>query len=177
MSAITRGSFPGFIEPLAGPNGPQCDTGVALAAAGRCQARCGVVPRLGTDSRDGRAPEATQTLLWSAVFFFASSAASSAYLTVSELFPVDLRGMAIALFYAVGTAVGGSFAPALFAHLIGSGKRSEVFAGYLVGAALMAAAALVAALLAVPAERRMLEEISGDDPALSLAAESIEHEA
>jgi MFS family permease len=103
---------------------------------------------------------ATQTALWCAVFFVASAAASSAYLTVSELFPVELRGMAIALFYAVGTAVGGLGAPALFGVLIQSGSRYRLFAGYLVGAALMELAAVVAAVLGVAAEKRSLETIS-----------------
>jgi len=101
----------------------------------------------------------TQTLLWSATFFVASAAASSAYLTVSELFPVELRGMAIALFYAVGTAAGGLAAPALFAALIETGERSQVFAGYLLGAALMLGAAAVAAVLGVPAECKSLEQL------------------
>ncbi|HEX8791196.1 MAG TPA: MFS transporter [Polyangiaceae bacterium] len=103
---------------------------------------------------------ATQTMLWCVVFFFASAAASSAYLTVSELFPVELRAMAVALFYAVGTGVGGLVAPALFGRLIASGSRSQVFVGYLVGAGLMAGAAVVALWLGVPAERRSLEEIT-----------------
>jgi MFS family permease len=102
----------------------------------------------------------TQTICWSVVFFFASAAASSAYLTVSELFPVELRAMAIALFYAVGTGMGGIAAPALFGALITTGERREVFGGYLIGAALMIAAAVVAFFLGVPAERKSLEEIA-----------------
>jgi len=102
---------------------------------------------------------ATQTLLWCAVFFFASPAASAAYLTVSELFPVSMRGLAIALFYAVGTAAGGLLAPALFGALIASGSRVQVALGDTLGAALMLGAALVAALLGVQAERRSLEEL------------------
>jgi len=101
----------------------------------------------------------TQTLLWCIVFFVASAAASSAYLTVSELFPVEIRGMAIALFYAVGTAAGGLVAPVLFAVLVQTGSRARVFDGYLLGAALMVAAGLLAAFLGVPAERRSLEEV------------------
>jgi MFS family permease len=103
----------------------------------------------------------TQTLLWSAVFFVASAAASSAYLTVSELFPVELRGMAIALFYAIGTACGGLAAPALFGALIESGSRAQVFGGYAVGAALMLLAAGVALVLGVAAEGRSLESLAG----------------
>ncbi len=82
----------------------------------------------------------TQTAMWCVVFFVASAAASSAYLTVSELFPVELRGMAIALFYAIGTATGGVAAPWLFGALLETGSRGRVFIGYLVGAALMCSA-------------------------------------
>jgi MFS family permease len=102
----------------------------------------------------------TQTLMWSAVFFVASAAASSAYLTVSELFPVELRGMAIALFYATGTAVGGVGAPLLFGALLEGGSRDRVFIGYAIGAALMILAGVVAALFGVAAEGRSLETIN-----------------
>ena len=102
----------------------------------------------------------THVLLWSVSFFFASAAASSAYLTVSEVFPLELRALAIALFYAIGTGTGGVIAPALFAALIESGSRSELFVGYAVAAALMVGAALVAYFKAVPAERRALEDIA-----------------
>src|SRR5258708_36724165 len=81
----------------------------------------------------GSLTAASQTLLWCAAFFVASAAASSAYLTVSELFPVELRGMAIALFYAVGTGVGGLAAPALPGALLESGSPERVFLGYLLG--------------------------------------------
>ena len=103
---------------------------------------------------------ATQTACWSVVFFFASAAASSAYLTVSEVFPLDMRAVAVSLFYAIGTGAGGFVAPALFGVLIASGSRDAVFAGYLVGAALMAIAAVVAARYAVPAERKALEAVA-----------------
>jgi MFS family permease len=102
----------------------------------------------------------TQTALWCGVFFVASAAASSAYLTVSELFPVEMRGMAIALFYAIGTGVGGLGAPALFGVLIQTGSRARVFEGYLLGAVLMVGAAVVAAVLGVSAEGKSLEAIS-----------------
>jgi MFS family permease len=102
----------------------------------------------------------TQTALWCLVFFFASAAASSAYLTVSELFPVEMRGLAIALFYAVGIAVGGIGAPALFGVLIESGSAGRVFAGYLLGAVLMIGASFVAWFLGVASERKSLEAIS-----------------
>ncbi len=71
------------------------------------------------------------------IFFFASAAASSAYLTVSESFPLEIRALAIAVFYAFGTALGGIAGPAFFGRLIDTHQRSEVFTGYLVGSALM----------------------------------------
>lgn len=100
------------------------------------------------------------TALWCIVFFVASAAASSAYLTVSELFPVELRGMAIAIFYAIGTGAGGVVAPTLFGALVGTGSRQGVLHGYLLGAALMIVAGIVAAVLALPAERKSLEDIA-----------------
>jgi MFS family permease len=100
------------------------------------------------------------TALWCVVFFVASAAASSAYLTVSELFPVELRGMSIAIFYAIGTGAGGVLAPALFGALVGTGSRSGVLKGYLIGAGLMLLAGIVAAAFALPAEQRSLEEIA-----------------
>ena len=103
---------------------------------------------------------ATQTLMWSGAFFVASAAASSAYLTVSELFPVQLRGMAIALFYAVGTAAGGVAAPAIFGALIQTGERARVFDAYLVSAGLMVLGGISAAVLGVSAERKSLEQLS-----------------
>ena len=101
-----------------------------------------------------------QTMLWCVIFFFASAAASSAYLTISEIFPLELRALAIALFYAVGTAIGGIAAPWLFGVLIGSGSRESVYYGYALGAALMIIAALVEAWLGVDAERKSLEHIA-----------------
>ena len=100
------------------------------------------------------------TLCWSVVFFFASAAASSAYLTVSETFPVEMRALAIAVFYAIGTGAGGIAGPWLFGALIDTGSRASVFGGYLFGAALMLAAAVIAALYAVKAERRPLESVA-----------------
>ncbi|MCL2450813.1 MAG: MFS transporter [Polyangiaceae bacterium] len=104
----------------------------------------------------------TQTVAWCVVFFVASAAASSAYLTVSEIFPVELRGMAIAVFFAVGTGAGGALSPLLFGSLVQSGRPSSVAVGYYIAAALMLAAAAVAAWLGVVAERRSLEEITTD---------------
>ena len=76
----------------------------------------------------------TQTAAWSVIFFFASAGASSAYLTVSEIFPMETRALAIAFFYAVGTAIGGITGPLLFGKLVESGKESHVFWGYILGA-------------------------------------------
>jgi MFS family permease len=103
---------------------------------------------------------AALTACWTGIFFFASAAASSAYLTVSESFPLEARALAIAFFYAVGTATGGVAAPYLFAALIGSGERGNVFLGYLVGAALMIGAAIVELLIGVKAERQSLEDVA-----------------
>jgi MFS family permease len=101
----------------------------------------------------------TMTIAWSVIFFFASAGASSAYLTVSELFPMEARAMAIALFYAVGTGVA-ALSPTLFGALIATKNRTNVNYGYLIGAALMIGAGLVAVFLAVAAERRALEDVA-----------------
>ncbi len=108
----------------------------------------------------GTLTAATQTLAWSAVFFFASAGASAAYLTVSEIFPLELRAMAIAFFYAVGTAIGGISGPMLFGALIQTASRTNVFYGYLIGGAAMMASALVELAIGVKAERRSLESIA-----------------
>ncbi len=102
----------------------------------------------------------TLTWAWSVIFFFASAAASSAYLTVSETFPLEIRALAIAFFYAIGTGIGGVAGPWLMGTLIETGSRQSVFAGYALGAALMLAAALVAARWGVAAERRPLEHVA-----------------
>jgi MFS family permease len=101
----------------------------------------------------------TLTALRAGTFFFASAAASAGYLTVSEIFPVEMRAMAIALFYAVGTAVGGALAPALFGFLLEAGTAALV-GGYAAGAGLMAVAAATEWVLGVDAERKGLEEIA-----------------
>lgn len=108
----------------------------------------------------GLLDERTQTIAWSITFFFASAAASSAYLTVSELFPLEIRALAIAFFYAVGTGVGGVVAPTVFAALVGSGEPRQLFVGYAFAAVLMLAAAGVAAALAVRAEGTPLESLA-----------------
>ena len=102
----------------------------------------------------------TQTIAWMIIFFVASAAASSAYLTVSEIFPLEIRALAIAIFYAFGTLAGGAGAPILFGRIIGTGSKTALLAGYLVGAALMIIGALVEAWLGVDAERKSLEEIA-----------------
>ncbi len=101
-----------------------------------------------------------QTVAWMVIFFFASAAASSAYLTVSESFPLEIRALAIAVFYAFGTALGGIAGPALFGRLIDTQQRGAVFEGYLVGSALMLAAAVIAAVWGVDAERKALEHVA-----------------
>jgi MFS family permease len=101
-----------------------------------------------------------QTLAWTVIFFFASAAASSAYLTVGESFPLEVRAIAIALFYAFGTGVGGVAGPLLFGALIETGARIPIFFGYLLGGSLMVAAAAVAGFLAADAERRSLEDVA-----------------
>ena len=102
----------------------------------------------------------TQTIAWMVIFFFASPAASAAYLTVSETFPLEIRALAIALFYAIGTGIGGVIGPALFGALIDTGSRASVFAGYLLGAALMLVAAIVSRRYGIAAERRSLESVA-----------------
>ena len=102
----------------------------------------------------------TQTIAWMVIFFFASPAASAAYLTVSETFPLEVRALAIALFYAIGTGIGGVAGPALFGALIDTGSRNSLFAGYLLGSALMIVAAAVAWRYAIAAERKSLESVA-----------------
>jgi MFS family permease len=100
------------------------------------------------------------TIAWTVIFFFASAAASSAYLTVSEIFPLEIRALAIAFFYAIGTGIGGVLAPWLFGALIDTGSRWVIFAGYVFGALLMLGAAAVQARWGVAAERKPLESVS-----------------
>jgi len=109
---------------------------------------------------EGYLTATTQTLCWMTIFFFASAAASSAYLTVSETFPLEIRALAIAIFYAVGTGIGGVAGPLVFGMLIESGSRATVFAGYLFAAVLMVAAAIVALRYGVAAERKSLEQVA-----------------
>lgn len=117
----------------------------------------------------------TQTICWSVIFFFASAGASSAYLTVSEIFPLEVRALAIALFYAIGQGAS-ALAPILFGVLIASNRPVEVFYGDVLGAVLMAAAGVIAIFFGVKAERQSLESIArplsfaGDDETQATAA-------
>jgi MFS family permease len=102
----------------------------------------------------------TQTIAWTVIFFFASAAASSAYLTVSETFPLEIRALAIAFFYAIGTGLGGIGGPWLFGILIDTGSRASLFGGYLFGSVLMVTAAAIAWRWAIAAERKSLETVA-----------------
>jgi MFS family permease len=102
----------------------------------------------------------SQTGAWMIIFFFASAAASSAYLTVGEVFPVEIRALAIAFFYSIGTGIGGIAGPLLFGILIDTGSRNSVFGGYLFGASLMVAAAFVQLRWGTAAERKPLEAVA-----------------
>ncbi|WP_374470492.1 MFS transporter [Phenylobacterium sp.] len=108
----------------------------------------------------------TQTLAWTVIFFFASAGASAAYLTVGELFPLELRALTISLFYAIGTLLGGVAGPWLFGLLIDTGERSQILLGYLLGGVLMLVAAATTLVLGVRAEKKPLESVA---PPLSLA--------
>ncbi len=102
----------------------------------------------------------TQAISWSVIFFIASAAASSAYLTVSEVFPLEIRALAIAVFYACGTLVGGVGGPALFGYLTQTGSRMNLFWGYLAASVLMMIGAGVEWKFGVAAERQPLESVS-----------------
>jgi MFS family permease len=101
-----------------------------------------------------------KTIAWMVIYFFESAEASSAYLTVSETFPLELRALAIAFFYAIGTGVGGILGPWLFGVLIDTGSRTSLFGGYLLGAVLMVIAAFVMWRWGVAAERKPLEAVA-----------------
>jgi MFS family permease len=103
---------------------------------------------------------ATQTLAWAVTFFFASAGASAAYLTVAESFPLEIRAIAISLFYTAGTLIGGVAAPVIFGRLIDRGERIDVVYGYLLGAALMLLGAIVELCIGIRSERMSLEEIA-----------------
>jgi MFS family permease len=102
----------------------------------------------------------TQTAAWCVIFFFASTASSAAYLTASEIFPLEMRALAIAVFYALGTAAGGIIGPTLFGFLIDTNSRWMLFFGYLAAGGLMLLAAVVGAIFGVSAENQSLEDIA-----------------
>jgi MFS family permease len=121
--------------------------------------------------RDGTLTATTQTVAWCIIFFFASAGASAAYLTVSEIFPMETRAMAIAFFYATGTIIGGFGGPLLFGALIGSGEPDQIFIGYVVGAVVMIFGGIVQATMGVEAAGRDLEDIA---PPLSATTEELD---
>jgi MFS family permease len=110
--------------------------------------------------KHGHLDATTLTACWTVVLFFASAGASSAYLTVSEVFPMETRAMAIAFFYAIGTGLGGITGPLLFADLTSSGNVDDTVVAFVIGAAIMTVAGIVAAFLAVDAEQKSLEDIA-----------------
>ena len=120
---------------------------------------------------NGTLTATTQTIAWCIIFFFASAGASAAYLTVSEIFPMETRAMAIAFFYATGTIVGGFGGPLLFGALIQSGEPSQIFIGYVIGAAVMIVGGIIQALMGVEAAGRDLEDIA---PPLSATEAELE---
>jgi MFS family permease len=121
--------------------------------------------------KNGTLNATTQTVAWCIIFFFASAGASAAYLTVSEIFPMETRAMAIAFFYATGTIVGGFGGPLLFGALIQSGDPDQIFIGYVVGAAVMIVGGVIQALMGVEAAGRDLEDIA---PPLSATADELD---
>ena len=132
-------------------------------------------PRLSDSSASaslhGSLDATTQTIAWCVIFFFASAGASAAYLTVSEIFPMETRAMAIAFFYATGTIVGGFGGPLLFGALIESGEPDQIFVGYVVGALVMIGGGIVQATMGVEAAQRDLEDIA---PPLSMQAAELD---
>ncbi|WP_433348146.1 MFS transporter [Micromonospora sp. CA-111912] len=109
---------------------------------------------------DGVLSATTMTACWCAVLFFASAGASAAYLTVSEIFPMETRAMAIAFFYAIGTAAGGITGPLLFSKLVGSGQVSDTVLAFVIGASVMIVGGIVELVLGVQAEGKSLEELA-----------------
>jgi MFS family permease len=121
--------------------------------------------------KNGTLTATTQTVCWCVIFFFASAGASAAYLTVSEIFPMETRAMAIAFFYASGTIVGGFGGPLLFGALIQSGEKGQIFIGYVVGAVVMIIGGIIQATMGVESAQRDLEDIA---PPLSATGEELE---
>jgi MFS family permease len=153
---FAAGNFLGplLLGPLFDTIGRKPMIGATYALSGVLLAASGYLFMIGATSAT------TQTIAWMVIFFFASAAASSAYLTVSETFPLEIRALAIAVFFAIGTGIGGVIGPLLFGVLIESGSRTSVFGGYLLGAALMVAAAAVELRFGIAAERKPLEEVA-----------------
>src|SRR5581483_7746167 len=114
----------------------------------------------------------TLTISWSIVFFFASAGVSAAYLTVSEIFPMETRALAIAIFYALGTGIGGIIGPQLFGRLIPTGKTSDVFVALIIGSGLMILGGVAEIVFGVKAERRRLEGIAKPLTAVESAVRS-----
>jgi Sugar (and other) transporter len=102
----------------------------------------------------------TVTACWMIVFFFASAGASAAYLTASEIFPLEIRALAIAIVFAIGTLVGGAYAPTFFGALIATKSVPSIVYGYSIAAAIMLAGGLAEAFFGVSAERKSLEDIA-----------------
>jgi MFS family permease len=110
--------------------------------------------------RAGTLTATTQTIAWSVIFFFASAGASAGYLTVSEIFPLEVRAKAIAVFFAIAQCFG-SLGSHLYGHLIGNGQDPDkLFVGYLLGAGAMILGGVVAIFFGVNAERKPLEEVA-----------------
>jgi MFS family permease len=112
--------------------------------------------------RAGALNATTQTLCWGVIFFFASAGASAAYLTVSEIFPVEVRAKAIAVFFAIAQSFG-AFGPWFYGQLIGSADNpdhTKLFYGYLIGSIVMLVGGVAAAFLGIDAEGRSLEEVA-----------------
>jgi MFS family permease len=155
LLAFAAGNFlgPVFLGRLFDTIGRRPMIAATYAISGTLLAGAGYLFAAGVLSATG------QTIAWMVIFFFASAAASSAYLTVSETFPLEIRALAIAFFYAIGTGIGGVAGPWVFGMLIDTGSRWSVFEGYLFGAVLMLAAAVIAARWGVAAERKPLEMV------------------
>jgi MFS family permease len=116
----------------------------------------------------------TQTVAWMVIFFFASAGASSAYLTVSEIFPMETRALAIAFFYAVGTGLGGIIGPVLFGNLIATKHPFDVAIGYVIGGALMIFSGIVEVAMGVDAEQRRLEQVASPVSAIDAGGDAPE---
>ena len=119
----------------------------------------------------------TLTISWSVVFFFASAGVSAAYLTVSEIFPMETRALAIAMFYAIGTGLGGIIGPQLFGRLVPTGNTSDVFFALAIGAVLMIVGGVIEIVFGVKAEGRRLEGIARPLTAVGGAVRTRAHKA